>query len=329
MPWLKTSDQAGTHPRVLGVAGLPGADARTVNEVFGFVSRLATLAAGHMTDYHLDVGTIAMVAGPTEVQRLLKLSRRAGLMEPVPETTPAQWRIVEDPELLHMRSAEEVTWDRQRKRDLANKDLTAYVRHRDGDACRYCQRTVNWRDRKSARGGTYDHVIPGRAATRDTLVVACFGCNRQRGANPTLQPGPPPERPLWGPDTRTFLEAQGYEVEGHRAPGGPRSAERATRTVEHDPETSSQGATPPETPCTPDPAALSARPGASATSAWDTAPGSPPPFMDLPDSADPRSPARDGSGRDGSGQVRSGGGEGGARRRRGRRSRRGGGGPGG
>ena len=45
MPWLKTSDQAGTHPRVLGVAGLPGADARTVNEVFGFVSRLATLAA--------------------------------------------------------------------------------------------------------------------------------------------------------------------------------------------------------------------------------------------------------------------------------------------
>lgn len=235
MPWLKTSDQAGTHPRVLGVAGLPGADARTVNEVFGFVSRLATLAAGHMTDYLVDVGTIMMVAGPTETERLLKLARRAGLMEPVPGHTPARWRIVEDPELLHMRSAEEVTWDRQRKRDLANKDLTAYVRHRDGDACRYCRRTVNWRDRKSARGGTYDHVIPGQAATRDTLVVACFGCNRQRGANPTLQPGPPPAQPLYGPETRSYLEAQGYEVaEGHRAPAGPRSAQRATRR-EHDP----------------------------------------------------------------------------------------------
>ena len=36
------------------------------------------------------------------------------------------------------------------------------VRWRDGDACRYCGKVVNWADRKGGKGGTYDHRMPGQ-----------------------------------------------------------------------------------------------------------------------------------------------------------------------
>jgi hypothetical protein len=56
------------------------------------------------------------------------------------------------------------------------------VKERDGDGCRYCGIVVYWRgDRRSKKAGTYDHRIPGQAATVDTSVVACAECNGTRG----------------------------------------------------------------------------------------------------------------------------------------------------
>jgi hypothetical protein len=68
-----------------------------------------------------------------------------------------------------------------RRAVYADPDLVAYVRGRDQDHCRYCGRPVNWRDRRGARGGTYDHVIPlgrkGGDNAPSNVVVACRGCN--------------------------------------------------------------------------------------------------------------------------------------------------------
>lgn len=70
----------------------------------------------------------------------------------------------------------------RRRRQLYNDaDLTREVRMRDGDNCRYCGTVVDWKDRRSSKGGTYDHVDPEGPNTPDNLVVACRGCNSQKG----------------------------------------------------------------------------------------------------------------------------------------------------
>lgn len=55
------------------------------------------------------------------------------------------------------------------------------VKERDGDCCRYCGNEVDWTDRKTIKGGTYDHVDPNGASTFDNLVVACRSCNSKKG----------------------------------------------------------------------------------------------------------------------------------------------------
>lgn len=59
--------------------------------------------------------------------------------------------------------------------------LIAAVRERDKDRCRYCGVAVNFLDRKSATGGTYDHVDPDGPNTFANIVVACRGCNSEKG----------------------------------------------------------------------------------------------------------------------------------------------------
>jgi len=83
-------------------------------------------------------------------------------------------RLMEQRQLNNERS--------KRKRDLYDDPvLTAEVKRRDGDLCRYCGRRVNWRDRKSAAGGTYDHVDPEGPNTLENVVVSCRGCNSRKG----------------------------------------------------------------------------------------------------------------------------------------------------
>ena len=72
--------------------------------------------------------------------------------------------------------------NKQRARALYdNAELTKFVRDRDGDCCRYCGVTANFRDRKGAGGGTYDHVDPDGPNTLDNIVVACRACNAGKG----------------------------------------------------------------------------------------------------------------------------------------------------
>lgn len=87
-------------------------------------------------------------------------------------------------------------WDVNRKALYSNPGLVGAIRARDGDACRYCGRTVNWHDRRGALGGQYDHVNPRGENTLTNVVVACRGCNNKKGgrtpeqARMALRPAP-------------------------------------------------------------------------------------------------------------------------------------------
>lgn len=59
--------------------------------------------------------------------------------------------------------------------------LIKAVRARDGDVCQYCGRTVDWKDRRGAEGGTYDHVDPDGDNSAENVVVCCRSCNLKKG----------------------------------------------------------------------------------------------------------------------------------------------------
>lgn len=80
---------------------------------------------------------------------------------------------------------ERLRW--RRKQALKkNRVLCDQIVERDRGMCRYCAQRVNWADRKSARGATYDHVDPDGDNSLENVVVACRRCNgRKRDRTPT------------------------------------------------------------------------------------------------------------------------------------------------
>ncbi len=214
MAWLKIGDNAATYPPLMSIAGMPGADMRTVNEVFGFMVRLAIQSAAHMTDYVVDVGTVYM-AGASETDRLLDYACRAKLLSQITTDGLISYRIVADPEFIHMRSRAEILWERQQRKDTRDDHLIVPVLLRDGDNCRWCGTSVVWRGRKSKSSGEFDHLNPGEAGTVETMVVACRSCNAQRGADPKAWASrstllPVPKKPRYGEATAEKLQNNGY-----------------------------------------------------------------------------------------------------------------------
>lgn len=230
MPWTKSGDTAATYPPLLSVDEQPSAEDWSVNEVAGFVLRLFFHSAGHMTDYRVGFGDVKLM-GNGRHELLVEQAVDAGLMALIEgEGRGRVWKLVEDAEFVHLRKRSEVLWERQRDSDRRNTDLTMPVRLRDGDDCRYCGNPVNWADRKSGRGGTYDHRDPGRPATVETYVVSCRSCNSRRlndeHADDNVPLLPPPTIPNYRGKTREMLEAfYGPErVAGRLGDPGPDTA---------------------------------------------------------------------------------------------------------
>jgi 5-methylcytosine-specific restriction endonuclease McrA len=70
-----------------------------------------------------------------------------------------------------------------------DRELVDAVRARDGSVCRYCGTEVEWTDRRSSKGGTYDHVDPEGGNEPENVVVACRGCNAVKGKRTPDQAG--------------------------------------------------------------------------------------------------------------------------------------------
>lgn len=258
-----------THPMFLRLFELPDVDAAHRMAAFGFVSACATLSAAHLSDYVVSYGVAATVAHEA-TPLLLDICVRAGLMVEVDVDGTRMWRIPDDPEFLHMRTREEIEWERQRKADNANPELVIPVRLRDGDACRYCGQVVNWKARKGRLRGTYDHRRPGQAATVDTMVVACQGCNASRSNDPTADQRhpllPAPTRPYFSDSTRDWItqhewaRANGYSIDtrrGRTLPPGTVPDDRRQTVTEHQAAhtaAAAPGSQPGPAPATPQPA---------------------------------------------------------------------------
>jgi hypothetical protein len=201
-------------PRLLAVMEHELADDRTLNEVYGFFARLAGLSAQHTTDYLVGYGTAWQVGGTREnTDRLIALCVFTGLLVDADARDGHRvYKLLDDPEFWHLKTAEELAWEKQRKEDNGNPHITVLVRLRDGDACRYCAKVVRFLGiRKGKLAGTYDHRPPGQPGSAETSVVSCGSCNAQRGNEPVpladarLPLLEPPVVPYYHRSTREWL----------------------------------------------------------------------------------------------------------------------------
>ncbi|MGX7679091.1 hypothetical protein ACSMXN_09335 [Jatrophihabitans sp. DSM 45814] len=245
MPWNKNGDTGGTHPAIMAVAGLRGYQPGDINMVAGFYWRLTNQSSAFTTDYIVDAGTV--VTFTENNPRLLKLAIRTGLLTKCKgENGLAAYRLLEDPEFVHIRTKAEIQLSRQQKADTNNLRLAVPVRFRDGDLCRYCQVVTAWAGRMSPRRGTLDHLHPGEEATVDTMVVACTHCNSQMRdmageERETLLPAP--DVPFYTQTTAKWLTKNGRPVE----PSGNTNQRPDTQPGHAQPETTETRAQRPST----------------------------------------------------------------------------------
>ncbi|WP_182112902.1 hypothetical protein [Actinotalea sp. JY-7876] len=214
MAWLRLGDTAATYPALLEVAEHPEADEGSVDEVFGFFMRVAAQSAQHphATDYIVTMATARLIGGTrARTERLIALAEPSGLMTPVEVDGRRVVQLLNDPDFVHIKTAEVIAWEKQRRADNGNPAVTVLIRMRDGDACRYCGKVVNFNARTGKLAGTYDHRPPGQPASPDTSVVACSSCNSARGDRPLevadaeLPLLPAPRHPYYSRSTRKWL----------------------------------------------------------------------------------------------------------------------------
>ncbi len=228
MAWVRWGDGSATHPIPLRVLEHEECDDRLLNEVHGFITRCAAQSGAHKTDYVITRGTAVLMAGTSRADFLLAVALFAGyLTEGTVDGAPAYKLVDDDPEFLHLRLKAEIEFEQQRRKDNSTPSLIIPIRLRDGDACRWCGRVVDWGSRTSGRSGTYDHLIPGQAATFETYVVSCQSCNssrkdgsRPRGVDHLL---PAPEEPYYSTKTVEWLDSHDWRKRnGYPLPPKPR-----------------------------------------------------------------------------------------------------------
>lgn len=181
MPWVKLDDAFFTNEAAMAA----GPDGRLL-----FLAGLCH-ASRNLTDGAIDkraLPSIAALAGadPATADTLVEL----GLWVDEGSNYRAPNFLTFNPSREQVLAQREVA----KRRSAMNTDpgLRTAIRDRDGDACRYCASTVNWKDRKGPLGGTYDHVVPvaaGGTEALENLVVACRSCNVRKGARTPEQAG--------------------------------------------------------------------------------------------------------------------------------------------
>lgn len=238
MAWVRKGDNAATAAAVLAIETDPDWDDRLVNEAYGFWQRLVEHSASHMTDGVLDLGAAITFGGRTRWEALTRVCVRSGLLTVERRGKAPTWRIMQDTDIVHLRSRAELEWEKARKLDTANPRLIVEVKLRDGDACRYCGVIVQWRARRGGRRGSYDHRPPGqRAASPEQLVVCCFECNGRRSdrslaeADALVPLRAAPATPFYSAVTVAYLAAHGVTVQPSDPSQQPQSSSHQARSA--------------------------------------------------------------------------------------------------
>ena len=180
MPWGRLDDSLYDHPKLDRLG-------RNRLACIGLNTVAVSWCNRYLTDGALPADRVVRLGGTLSLADVLV---EAGLWE----RTDDGYRIHDF--LDYNQSKEDVLAGREvaRRRSAMNADpkLAKIIRERDGDLCRYCGKTVNWRDRRGDDGGTYDHIIP--VAQRgdespENLVVCCRSCNQHKGPRKPSEAG--------------------------------------------------------------------------------------------------------------------------------------------
>jgi 5-methylcytosine-specific restriction endonuclease McrA len=138
-------------------------------------TRAASWSAHHLTDGFVPAPVLPVLRQADDAAAVELIDRR------VWKRARGGFQFVAWPKLASRSYVEEKREGNRTRRQLySDEEITVAVRKRDGSRCRYCGITVKWSDRRSAQGGTYDHILPiskGGKNTVANVVVACRGCN--------------------------------------------------------------------------------------------------------------------------------------------------------
>jgi hypothetical protein len=215
--WGRFGDTVGMYPRLLAAVAREDAPDGAYPMMFGFLCLLAASSTAHSTDYVVGIGNVQQ-AGAGHWRWLLDAACKSGLLKKHRRKVHGldAYVLIDDPAFIHIRLKAEIDWENQQRSDTENLRISVPVRLRDGDLCRYCGVVVHWRgptSTKSGRKGTYDHLEPGKAATVDTMVVACLSCNseiRDKHGEDRKPLQPVPAAPFYGSTTAKFLTMNGH-----------------------------------------------------------------------------------------------------------------------
>lgn len=225
MSWVRVSDDAMSHPRLIDVYEVEEASQTNRLEIFGFLMGLATYSAKQLTDGIVGRGVAYSLTSPDRADLLLRVCEALGLIEWVEVEGQRKIKLFTSEDFIHLLSKAEVEARRNRSRENRDPKLKSAVIYRDGDICRYCGVPVRWTGPIGFRYGTLDHVDPTSvgSATVEGLVVACHHCNSSRQearaefdeAHPLR---PVPADPYYSQWSAEFLNRNGFEVKSSLEP---------------------------------------------------------------------------------------------------------------
>lgn len=228
MAWVRVGDEALSHPKLMSLYDVEGAEDISLLEMFGFLMALATYSAKHLTDGIIERGAAFRDGERSRVVRLIDAAVAAELLTWVEVDGARKLRLFTDEEFIHIQPREEVMRRRARSRENRDPNKKAAVIFRDGDQCRYCGKIVRWTGPTGYNLGTLDHVDPDSLgdASVDGLVVACHECNSSRGhAREAFDAASPlrpiPSTPYYGVWSAEFLTRYGYDAAPSVDPGAP------------------------------------------------------------------------------------------------------------
>lgn len=172
MDWVKLASNYYLDPAIAGL----GADGEVM-----YVRGLA-YCGGQETEGFIPAAVCPMLTRKSQWRKVADQLVSAGLWAKVDEKTNG-FRVKNWAKF--QKSLDDLAADRRagnlRQTLFRDPEMKDAIRSRDGNRCRYCSTTVDWKDRRSGTGGTYDHVDPAGGHRLDNIVVACRACNAQKG----------------------------------------------------------------------------------------------------------------------------------------------------
>ncbi|GAA4117502.1 hypothetical protein GCM10022215_18250 [Nocardioides fonticola] len=196
--WFKLDDKFHEWPEIHDLLVPPDRDPEALDELLALAAVGLYALTGSWSGDQLSDGVIPEHVlrrwAPTEAPKLTRLLRAAGLWKPHDPDKPRRvvfTRWAPDQPLRADVEADRLA-AKTRQAFYRDKALKAAIDERDQDRCRYCGTLVNWTDKRSAGGGTYDHVVPiveGGRNTLENVVVCCRGCNGRKGGRSLTDAG--------------------------------------------------------------------------------------------------------------------------------------------